>query len=477
MALPKDFLWGGAVCANQCEGAWQEDGKGISIMDVVTGGAHGVARRITKTVEAGEYYPNHESIDFYHRYKEDIALFAEMGFRCFRTSIAWTRIFPKGDESEPNEAGLRFYDNLFDELLRNGMEPVVTLSHFEMPLHLAQEYGGFENRKVMEYFIRFAEVCMRRYRNKVRYWITFNEINDQMNLTSDLFGWTNSGLIYSELENPKQSMYQAAHHELVASAHVVATGHTINPDFRFGCMILMIPVYPYACRPEDMMMSLKAMHEKFFFADVHCRGHYPAYAKKMWEREGIQIRMEPEDEQILEKGTVDYISLSYYMSATVDSTVEEVPDVKNFLGNPHAVPNPYLKATKWDWTIDPVGLRYGLNLLAERYEKPLFIVENGFGAYESLNGENTVEDDDRIDYLRRHIHAMKQAVEEDGVEVIGYTPWGCIDITSFTTGELRKRYGFIYVDKNDDGSGTLKRYKKKSFEWYRQVIATDGEVL
>lgn len=470
-----DFLWGGAVAATQLEGGWNEGGKGPSVTDVMTGGSHETARRITDDILEGEFYPNHEAIDFYHRYKEDIALFGEMGFKCFRTSIAWTRIFPRGDETEPNEEGLKFYDDVFDELRKYGIEPVITLSHFEMPLFLAREYGGWMNRKVIDCFLHFAKTCFQRYKDKVKYWMTFNEINNQMNYRNDTFGWSNSGVCFSKCENPEEAMYQAAHHELVASALAVEAGHKINPDFQIGCMISMIPIYPYSCRPDDMILSVQEMHARYFFTDIQCRGHYPAYAKKMFEQKGYHIRMSPEDAEILAKGTVDYIGFSYYMSNVVNT--QEYQDVSKKLNatSSHTVENPYIEVTKWGWGIDPVGLRYSLNVLYERYEKPLFIVENGYGAIDKKLADGSVEDDDRIAYLEKHICEMKKAVELDGVELMGYTPWGCIDLVSFTTGEMRKRYGFIYVDKNDDGTGSLERSRKKSFYWYKKVIESNGE--
>lgn len=474
--LPNNFLWGGAVAAHQLEGAWDADGRGPSVSDVLTTGAHGVPRRITDGVKEGERYPNHYGIDFYHTYKQDIALMAEMGFRCFRTSISWSRIFPRGDEQEPNETGLQFYDRLFDELLKYGIQPVVTLSHFEMPYCLAKEYGGWINRKVIDFFVHYAVTVMERYHHKVRYWMTFNEINNQSNTDTDIFGWTNSGIRFSEFDNPKKALYQAVHHELVASALAVQKGHEIDPELKIGCMCAFVPFYPYSCDPKDVLMAQESMHERFYFSDVHCRGHYGAYAKKEWEREGTAPEMLPGDEEILAQGTADYIGISYYMSNTVRADVDQInTDVNG--GNAHTVPNPYVKASDWGWQIDPDGLRYSLNTLYERYELPIFIVENGFGAIDRLEPDHTCDDSYRIDYLRAHIQAMKDAVELDGVEVIGYTPWGCIDVVSFTTGELRKRYGFIYVDLNDDGSGTGNRYKKKSFAWYKQVIETNGEVL
>lgn len=473
--MPEGFLWGGAVAAHQVEGAWNEDGKGVSIVDVLTAGAHGVDRRITKGVQEGEYYPNHEAVDFYHHYKEDIKLFAEMGFQCFRTSIAWTRIFPKGDEDTPNEAGLIFYDNLFDELLKYGIQPVITLSHFEMPYHLVEKYGGWKNRKLIDFFVKFALTVMERYRDKVKYWMTFNEINNQKNVTYPLFGYTCSGVLFTEEDNPEECMYQVVHHELLASALVVKKGHEINPEFQIGCMVACVPLYPFSCNPDDMMYSLLAMHDRYLFGDVHVRGAYPSYIWKEWEQKGYHIRMEKEDAKILREGTVDYVGISYYMTNAVKA--DTVREGKGLDGFPGSVDNPYVKRSDWGWQIDPVGLRYALNLLYERYQKPLFIVENGFGAVDEVEPDGSIDDDYRIAYLKAHIEEMKKAVLQDGVELWGYTPWGCMDCVSFTTGEMKKRYGFIYVDRDNEGKGTLERKKKKSFFWYQKVIESGGEVL
>ena len=476
VSLPKNFLWGGAVAAHQLEGAYDVDGRGLSVSDVMTGGSNKEARRITDGIVDGEKYPNHFGIDFYHTYKEDIKLFAELGFKCFRTSISWSRIFPNGDENEPNEKGLEFYDRLFDELLSHNIEPVITLSHFEMPYHLTQAYGGWTNRKLVDFFVRYATTVMERYKNKVKYWMTFNEINNQTNMSGDIFGWTNSGIRFSKLANPVKAMYQAAHHEFLASALVVKKGHEINPDFKIGCMCAFVPFYPYSCDPNDMMTALESMHERFMFLDVQVRGHYSAYTIKDWERSGNAPLIEDGDADILAQGKVDYIGFSYYMSNTVQAK-PSVESNKAYGGNAYSVKNPYIKLTDWGWGIDPVGLRYCLNVLYERYELPLFIVENGLGAFDKLTEDKTCDDSYRIDYLRAHIAEMKKAVELDGVDLMGYTPWGCIDVVSFTTGELAKRYGFIYVDLNDDGTGTKNRYRKKSFAWYQKVIATNGEVL
>lgn len=473
-----NFLWGGALAAHQFEGGWDADGKGPSVIDVMTAGAHGVPREITATIEADKFYPNHEAIDFYHRYKEDVKLFAEMGLKCLRTSIAWTRIFPNGDEETPNEAGLQFYDDLFDELLAHNIEPVITLSHFEMPLHLAREYGGFRNRKVIDFFEKFAVTCFDRYKDKVKYWMTFNEINNQMDTNNPIFLWTNSGVLVEEGENEKEVMYQVAHNELVASAKAVIAGKKINPEFEIGCMVSHVPIYPYSCNPADIMAAEEAMHQRFFFADVHVRGYYPTYALKEFEREGYQIDIREEDLAVLKEGTVDYIGFSYYMSTVVKADVsnDNLGNVVNG-GLPNGVENPYIESSDWGWAIDPEGLRYTMNRLYDRYQLPLFIVENGFGAIDQVEEDHAIHDQNRIDYLTKHIEALKKAVDYDGVELMGYTPWGIIDLVSFTTGEMKKRYGMIYVDRDNEGNGTMERYKKDSFDWYKQVIESNGEKL
>ncbi|WP_312540984.1 6-phospho-beta-glucosidase [Enterococcus sp.] len=475
--VQENFLWGGALAAHQFEGGWNADGKGPSVIDVMTAGAHGVPREIHERIEPDTFYPNHEAIDFYHHYKEDIALFAEMGLKCLRTSIAWSRIFPNGDEEEPNEAGLAFYDNVFDELLKQGIEPVITLSHFEMPLHLAKEYGGFRNRKVIDFFAHFAETVFTRFKDKVTYWMTFNEINNQMDTDNPLFLWTNSGVKVADGENPREVMFQVAHHELVASAKAVTIGKKINPKFQIGCMISHVPIYPYSCDPADIVAAQETMHQRFFFSDVHVRGAYPSYALKEFAREGYHIEMPAEDAAILREGTVDYVGFSYYMSTVVKHGVnhQSTDNVNGGLAN--SVENPYIQSSDWGWSIDPDGLRYTLNNLYERYQLPLFIVENGFGAIDQPAADGAIHDQERINYLRAHIEALQKAVDYDGVALIGYTLWGIIDLVSFTTGEMKKRYGMIYVDRDNAGHGTMARSKKDSFDWYQRVIATNGESL
>ena len=464
--FPKNFLWGGAVAANQCEGAYQEDGKGLSVQDVLPRGIRG-----SRTKLPTEENLKREAIDFYHRYPQDIKMFAEMGFKVFRTSIAWSRIFPKGDEYQPNEAGLEFYDRVFEECRKYGIEPLVTLSHYETPLYLAETYNGWTDRRMIGFYERYVRTVFKRYRGKVKYWLTFNEIN------SLLHAPFMSGGIANMQGLTEQDLYQAAHHELVASALATKIGHEMMPDAMIGCMILSMPTYPLTPSPDDVIAAMDAEHRNYFYGDVHVRGKYPGYMKRYFREHGIQIQFAPEDEEIL-KNTVDFVSFSYYMSVCATSDPEkQKKGLGNLLGG---VPNPTLKASDWGWQIDPKGLRYVLNMFYDRYQKPLFIVENGLGAVDVLvedeNGNKTVEDDYRIQYLKDHLIQVGEAIQ-DGVEIMGYTSWGCIDVVSASTAELKKRYGYIYVDRNDDGTGTMERYKKKSFYWYQKVIESNGEVL
>lgn len=475
MPFRKDFLWGGATAANQCEGGYKEDGRGLANVDVVPHGADRmkVSTGRLKMLEhqEGYYYPACEAIDMYHHYKEDIALFGEMGFKTYRLSIAWTRIFPKGDESEPNEAGLKFYEDLFKECHKYGIEPLVTITHFDCPIHLIKEYGGWKNSKLIDFYKNLVTVLFTRYKGLVKYWLTFNEIN--MILHMPFMG---AGLVLEENENEEQVKYLAAHHELVASAWATKIAHEIDPENKIGCMLAAGVTYPYSCRPEDVFEAQKKNRDNYFFIDVQSRGEYPAYALKEFEREGIDIGMSDEDRKILKENTVDFISFSYYSSRCTSTDPEIL--AMGMSGNAFkGVKNPYLNASQWGWQIDPLGLRITMNELYDRYQKPLFIVENGLGAKDEVDENGYVEDDYRIDYLREHIKAMKAAVEVDGVELWGYTSWGPIDLVSASTGEMSKRYGFIYVDKDDEGKGTLKRSKKKSFDWYKKVIATNGEDL
>ncbi|GFG42570.1 glycoside hydrolase family 1 protein [Streptococcus canis] len=466
--FPKDFLWGGAVAANQVEGAFEADGKGWSVQDVLPNGGLG---EWTDSPTSDNL--KLEAIDFYHRYKEDIALFAEMGFKVFRTSIAWSRIFPNGDDDQPNEAGLQFYDDLFDELLKYGIEPLVTLSHYETPLHLAKTYNGWTDRRLIGFFERFAQTVMERYKGKVKYWLTFNEVNSILHMP-----FTSGGIMTEKEQLSPQDLYQAIHHELVASASVTKLAHEINPDVKVGCMILAMPAYPMTSDPRDVLAAREFENLNLLFSDIHVRGKYPSYINSYFKENGIEIVFEDGDKELLAQHTVDFLSFSYYMSVTQAHNPEEYATGEgNILGG---LVNPHLQSSEWGWQIDPVGLRLVLNQYYDRYQIPLFIVENGLGAKDQLvptaDGSWTVEDDYRIDYMGQHLVQVAKAIE-DGVEVMGYTSWGCIDCVSMSTAQLSKRYGLIYVDRDDDGTGQLTRYKKKSFDWYRQVIQTNGRCL
>ena len=477
MSFPKGFLWGGATAANQYEGGWNEGGKGPSTADMLTNGTHTTPRKITRTWEDGLYYPNHTASDFYHHYKEDIALMGEMGFKVFRMSIAWSRIFPKGVEEEPNEEGLRFYDEVFDELHKQGIEPLVTISHYESPFYLTEKYNGWASRELVDLYVKYCNVIFNRYKDKVKYWLTFNEINCG---TMPLGGYLGLGILnegttdFMNQKDDPQLRFQGLHHQFIASAKAVKLGHEINPDFKIGCMIAFMTSYPYSCNPKDVLKCQKEMQMgNYYCGDVQVRGEYPYFAKQYWKENNIQIQMEEGDEALLKEGTVDFYSFSYYMTNCVSTD----PDLEGIGGNLiGGVKNPYLKASDWGWQIDPDGLRYTLNELYARYQVPLMVVENGLGAFDKLEEGNKVHDSYRIDYLREHIKCMEEAIE-DGVDLIGYTPWGCIDLVSASTGEMGKRYGFVYVDSDDYGNGSFNRYKKDSFTWYKKVIASNGTDL
>lgn len=464
--FPDGFLWGGATAANQIEGAYDEDGKGLSVQDVMPRGISG-----PRTERPTPDNLKLVGIDHYHRYAEDIALFAEMGFGVYRFSIAWSRIFPNGDETEPNEAGLAFYDRVLDELERHGIEPLVTISHYETPLHLAEQYGGWTNRALIGFYERYARTLFERYGSRVKYWLTFNEINSLLHAP-----FMSGGIPIPEGGVPTGELYQAMHHELVASARATRIAREVAPAAQVGCMVLSMPIYPLTPSPDDAVAVMDADHGNLVYGDVHTRGEYPGYFLRRLREQGISLDITDEDRADL-KNTVDFVSFSYYMSIaeTADPTKRAAGE-GNIMGG---VPNPTLPASEWGWQIDPVGLRLVLNQFWDRWQKPLFIVENGLGARDRLvevDGEKTVVDDYRIAYLNDHLVQVGEALE-DGVDVLGYTSWGCIDIVSASTAQLSKRYGFIYVDRNDDGSGTLDRYRKKSFHWYADVIRTNGASL
>lgn len=473
--FPEGFLWGGAIAANQVEGAWNVDGKGISTADIamyknnlskgdykkhntVDESQIETAMKSTSTAE----YPKRRGIDFYHRYEEDILLFSQLGLKALRFSIAWTRIFPNGDETHPNEAGLRYYDHIIDELIKHDIQPVVTLSHYEMPMHLVNEYGGWTSRKVIDFFENLCLTLFNRYKDKVKHWITFNEIDSIVR-----HPFSSGGIVPHRFENVEQAVYDGLHHQFLASALAVKHCKNIIPDAQIGCMLTSLLTYPHTCNPEDVLAAHWNNQFNYFFTDVQVRGSYPKYIHRYFKEKGISIKIEEGDEELLLNNTVDFISFSYYNSFVTSSDSEGLETVSgNTMGG---IKNPYLPVSEWGWQIDPIGLRIALNNLYSRYQKPLFIVENGLGAYDKVEGDGSIIDDYRIKYLEAHIEQMHEAIL-DGVELIGYTLWGVIDLISYSSSEMEKRYGLIYVDQDNDGNGTLSRKVKKSFSWYKSVI-------
>ena len=479
MSFADNFLWGGGTAANQFEGGWQAGGKGASVCDHITGGTLHEPRYFTNKIDEQVYYPSHEGVDFYHHYQEDIALLAEMGSKIFRLSINWTRIFPQGDELTPNAEGLAFYRRVFEECRKYHIEPLVTIYHYELPYHLMKEYDGWASRQCIDFYLRYCQVLFEEYRDLVTYWITFNEINSlEMGLGDilsggfrredgpiDMFGAPTTAQV--------QKRYQALHHQFVASAQAVQLAHQINPAFKVGCMVAGGCYYPYTPNPEDALLAQQEMRMNYFCGDVQVRGAYPYFTEKMFADKGIQIEMAADDLAILKAGTVDFYSLSYYMSTCSTRDEAAIAASGNIV---MGIKNPYLETSDWGWQIDPQGLRYLLNDLYSRYQIPLMVVENGLGASDELTATGEVHDSYRIDYFRDHLTQLRATVA-DGVDVIGYTAWGCIDLVSLSTGEMKKRYGLIYVDKNNDGSGSLARYRKDSFYWYQKAIASNGQDL
>lgn len=467
--FPANFLWGAASSANQFEGGWNEGGKGSCTADIITNEKDGFLRLTTPEIETQKhYYPSHEASDFYHNYKEDIKLFSEMGLNSFRMSIAWSRIFPNGDDKLPNEEGLKFYDNVFDELKKYNIEPIVTISHYEAPLSLAIKYGGWKNRELISMYVKYCDIIFRRYKDKVKYWLTFNEINC---LTVSFGVLTAGAMIIDDKENTEEVRFQALHHQFVASALASKLGHEINPNYKIGCMIAYMCAYPSTCNPMDILKAQQHDQMKnMLCGDVQVRGYYPGFAKRYFEENNINIVVEENDDEILKNGVVDFYTCSYYMSNCVgtDSTKDKTSG--NLIVG---LKNPYLKASEWGWQIDPEGLRWVLNNVYDRYQLPIMIVENGLGAEDIVDENNNINDDYRIEYLKRHVEQMNEAIS-DGVKLIGYTPWSCMDLISLSGGEMKKRYGFIYVDKDNEGNGTLKRIKKNSFYWYKKVIKSNG---
>lgn len=472
MSFRKDFLWGGATAANQFEGAFLEDGRGLSNADVLPYGPDriDVIKGNTKVScpDQQHYYPSHKAVDFYHHYKEDIALLGEMGFKCFRMSISWSRIYPNGDDEAPNEKGLQFYHNVFAECQKYGIQPLVTLNHYDIPMHLVTEYGGWKNRKVAELFIRYAKTVFKAYKDEVKYWLTFNEVNVMLSAC-----FMAAGLQFNDEEDRYKSIHDSVHHVMVASAAAVKLCHGIIPEGKIGCMLNAGIYYPLTCNPEDVLKAQKDNRKNYMFTDLQVRGYYPSYLVKEYEEKGYEIPFEEGDKELLRSNTVDFIGFSYYTSRV--STAQKVEKFDSNLLE--SAKNPYLKMEPWGRFLDPIGLRITMNDIYDRYQKPLFIVENGLGAVDQIDENGNIEDDYRIDYLRDHIVEMKKAVDLDGVDLLGYTCWGPIDLVSVATGQMKKRYGFVYVDLSDEGNGTMERRKKKSFNWYKKVIESNGQDL
>lgn len=482
--FPEGFLWGGATAANQYEGGWNEGGKGVSVSDVTLFKPDVdvqdmdkqweiTSEDIEKALKTNDvtYYPKRHGSDFYHHYKEDIKLMAEMGFKVYRLSIAWSRIFPRGDELEPNEEGLKFYDDVFDELKKYNIEPLVTMSHYEPPLAFVLEYDGWYSRKSIEFFTRYVETICCRYKDKVKYWLTFNEVDSIIR-----HPFMTGGLIEDHFKDEKDfenAIYQAMHHQFIASALATKICHEIIPDSKVGCMLTKLTYYPYTCKPEDVLKAQQDMRKTLAFADVQIYGKYPAYLKALYKKKGIEIKKEIGDDEIMKSYPVDFVSFSYYASSC---SAEDTSGLDIAPGNTaSSIKNPYLKASPWGWQIDPIGLRISMVDLYDRYRLPLFIVENGLGTADKIESDGTIQDDYRIHYMEQHIKSMYDAITEDGVELMGYTCWGCIDLVSNSTSQMTKRYGLVYVDCDDYGKGTFKRIKKKSFDWYKKVIASNGE--
>lgn len=483
--FPKSFLWGGGIADFQAEGAYEESGRGLTTLDFITNGSHTEPRKITYQLPDGTkgvsnargplpdgakgyldpeyYYPSLNGVDFYHHYKEDIKLFAEMGSSVFRFSICWTRIFPKGIEDEPNEDGLKFYENIVDECLKYHIEPLITICHDEIPAYLADNYEGWLNRFTIECYLKLCKVLFERFKGKVKYWLTFNEINS-------LNGYIALGCTRYD----DYSRFVGAHHMFIASAKAVKMCHEMIPESMVGAMYASSPCYPLTCKPEDVFMQLQVRRRTFYFADVMMRGYYPGYAKMILEQKGVELPLEPGDEEILKEGALDFYSFSCYRSTTVNV------DTKfpiNGIDIMSMDTNPYLETTAWGWPVDPMSLRYLLNEVYDRYQKPIFIAENGLGEIDQADENGYVEDDYRIDYLKAHFKEIRKAICLDHVDVFGYTMWGCIDLVSLGTGEMKKRYGWIYVDMDDLGNGTKKRIPKKSYYWMKEFLTTNGENL
>ncbi|WP_201307719.1 glycoside hydrolase family 1 protein [Companilactobacillus farciminis] len=475
MKMSKNFLWGGSIAAHQCEGAYDEDDKGLGIMDLVSVGDYGKPRKIYSKLEDGVLYPSHYGIDFYHHYKEDIALFAEMGFKALRISIDWSRIYPNGDDIEPNQKGIKFYQQLIDELLKNNIEPIVTLYHFEMPINLVKKYGSWTNRKVIDYYLRFCKTMFVTLKGKVKYWVTFNEMNhiDPQTKATDIFTYIIAGLKYTDLDNKKQTLATIGYNMTLASCLAVRLGHEIDDNNQMGCVFGIEPVSPVNCDPQNVFKAFMQTDRDFYQIDAMCNGEFPKYKIEEYKRIGLNIDVTDSDKNAFKEGKLDYLGMNYYASSVAEYEGSNGKESALFGG----LQNPYLETSKWGWTIDPVGIRYLLNYTYRKYGLPIMITENGLGAKDKILESGEINDDYRIDYLKEHIEEVKKSIELDDVDCFGYLTWAPIDLISATTGQMSKRYGFIYVDMDDNGDGSKKRLKKKSFDWYKRVIATNGKNL
>lgn len=475
MNFSDSFLWGGSIAAHQCEGAYDEDGKGLGIMDLVSVGDYGKPRKIYSQLEEGVLYPSHYGIDFYHRYKQDIKMFSEMGFKALRISIDWSRIYPNGDDEKPNLLGIKFYQNLINELLKYQIEPIVTLYHFEMPINLVKKYGSWTNRKVIDYYLKFCKTMFEALKGKVKYWVTFNEMNhiDPQTEATDIFTYIIAGLKYSELTDKKQTLATIGYNMTLASCMAVKLGHEIDANNQMGCVFGIEPVYPINCDPENVLKAFMQTDRDFYQIDAMCNGEFPKYKIEEYRSAGISLNITDKDLEAFKVGRLDYLGMNYYASSVAKYEGADGKESALFGG----LQNPYLKTSKWGWTIDPIGIRYLLNYTYRRYGLPIMITENGLGAVDKINENGEIKDDYRIEYLQQHIREIKKVVEIDNVNCFGYLTWAPIDLVSATTGQMSKRYGFIYVDMDDQGNGSKKRLKKKSFNWYKSVIASNGEKI
>jgi len=447
MRFPENFLWGVSLAAHQCEGCFEGDGKGRGISEK-------------------EEFHNPMS-DFYHRYAEDIEKLSELGIHAFRMSIDWSRIYPD-PWGEPNPIGISYYRDLLTKLKEKGIQPIVTLSHYEMP-YLISKINGFTSKESIDLFMKYVRTCYENFGDLVHYWLTFNELNCE-----HMPGHNKMNGIISD-ENHLEWDYVALNNKLVCSALAVKLLHEMYPDAEIGNMIGYFPIYPQTSNPKDflkMMQKTNLLHH--ICLEVQCNGRYPYFAEAYFRQNNIDIQLTEEEKEILKEGTVDFISMSYYCSNVVTYKYDMPRRSGNQIGG---IDNEYLSKNEWGWTIDPEGLRIVLNDCYQRYQKPIIIVENGLGAYDRKEEDNAIHDDYRIEYFHNHLTELAKAVVEDGVDVFGYCLWSAIDIVSVSANTISKRYGLIYVDADDDGNGSFDRFRKDSFYYYQKVVASNGESI